>query len=72
MLQTTTVERELTALAKSRLRWRGNPEIIELIDAAMTMLTSLAKAYGDDPIEGIDADALRLASLVPKALASVS
>jgi hypothetical protein len=72
MLQTTTVERELTALAESRLRWRGNPEIIELIDAAMTMLTSLARAYGPDPIEGIDADALRLASLVPRALASVS
>jgi hypothetical protein len=72
MLQTTTVERELTALAKSRLRWRGNPEIIELIDAAMTMLTGLAKAYGADPVEGIDADALRLASFVPRALATVS
>ena len=72
MVQTTTVERELTALAELRLRWRGKPEVIELIDAAMTTLTDLARAYGSDPIEGIDADALRLASLVQRALATVS
>ena len=71
MLQTTTVERELTALAEMRLRWRGNDEMIELIDAAMTMLSGLARAYGSDPIEGVDADALRLASLVNRALATV-
>jgi hypothetical protein len=75
MLPTTAVERELTALAEMRLRWRGKPEVIELIDlidAAMTTLTGLARAYGSDPIEGIDADALRLACLVPRALATVS
>ncbi|HEY2358893.1 MAG TPA: hypothetical protein VGH86_15685 [Phenylobacterium sp.] len=44
MSQTTTVERELAALAEMRLRWRGQAEIIELIDAAMTMLTGLARA----------------------------
>ncbi len=72
MLQTTTLERELTALAETRLRWRGKPEVVELIDAAMTMLTDLAKGYGSDPIEGVDASALRLASLVPAALAVVT
>jgi hypothetical protein len=72
VLKTTTVERELAALADIRLRWRGRPEVVELIDAAMTTLTSLARAYGSDPIEGIDADALRLASLVTRALATVS
>ena len=54
-----------------RLRWRGQAEIIELIDAAMTMLTGLARAYGSEPIEGVDAAALRLASLVNRALATV-
>jgi hypothetical protein len=72
MLPTTTSERELTALAEMRLRWRGRPEVIELIDAAMTTLTGLARAYGSDPIEGIDADAFRLASLVQKALTTVA
>jgi hypothetical protein len=72
MSLTTPVERELTALAALRLRWRGHAEIIELIDATMTMLTGLAKAYGPDPVEGVDADALRLATLVNKALATVS
>ena len=69
---TTTVERELTALAQMRLRWRRNAEVVELIDAAMTMLAGLARAYGADAVEGIDADALRLASLVNRALATVS
>ncbi len=69
---TTTVERELVALAQMRLRWRRNAAVVELIDAAMTMLTGMARAYGPDPIEGIDADALRLASLVNTALATVS
>jgi hypothetical protein len=72
MITTTSTERELTALAEMRLRWRGRPEVVELIDAAMTTLTDLANVYGSDPIEGIDADALRLASLVHKALATVS
>jgi hypothetical protein len=72
MLPTTTVERELTARAEMRLRWRGKPEVIELIDAAMTTLAGLARAYGSDPIEGVDADALRLASLVHWALATLS
>jgi hypothetical protein len=72
MLQTTTVERELTALAEMRLKNRGRPEIVELIDAAMTMLTSLDRVYGHDPIEGVDADALRLAYLVSKALTAVT
>ena len=71
MSQTTTVEWEIAALAEMRLRWRGQAEIIELIDAAMTMLTGLARAYGSDPIEGVDADALRLASPVNRALATV-
>ncbi len=34
MIQTTTVERELTALAEMRLRWRNKPEVVEMIDAA--------------------------------------
>jgi hypothetical protein len=46
--------------------------VVELIDAAMTTLTDLTNVYGSDPVEGIDADALRLASLVHKALATVS
>ena len=69
---TTPVERELAALAQMRLRWRRHPEVVELIDAAMTLVTDLAKVYGGDPIEGIDADALRLASLVNRALATVA
>lgn len=73
MLQTTTnVERELAALAEMRLRFRGKPEVVELIDAAMILLTGLARAYGSDPIEGVDANALRLASLVHRALATVA
>jgi citrate lyase beta subunit len=51
---------------------RDAPPVAGLIDAAMTMLTSLARAYGSDPIEGVDAHALRLASLVNRALATVS
>ena len=72
MSTTTHTERDLTSLAEMRLRWRGKPEVVELIDAAMTTLADLANVYGADPIEGIDADALRLASLVHKALATVS
>lgn len=69
---TTRIERELTALAQMRLRWRRNAEVVELIDAAMTMLTGMERAYGADPVEGIDADALWLASLVNRALATVT
>ena len=58
------IERELMSLAELRLTWRRVPDAIEMIDAAMSMLTILGVLNDAEPTDVMDEAAFRLASHV--------
>jgi hypothetical protein len=68
MVATTEIEREMGALTAMRFNWRGQPEMLAMVDAALVLLTRLTES-DDAPPPEIEEAAVEFAGKVRAGLA---
>lgn len=72
MAATTALERELLSLAAMRLRWLHEPDMLRMIDKAISLLTQLAETHDGDVADRLEAEALAWSALMRRVFAELT
>jgi hypothetical protein len=69
MVAANDFERELVALAEMRVRWKKSPDILRMIDAALSLVGHLANTHEDGPLNVLESEALALSGVMREVFA---